>query len=376
MDNKNDALGGFASFLDMIPGAHTTDTSEDTSMFESITDEELDEIKGNTQQDIDTKDDKKDENDTTKGSSAEDDTDKIDEDVATTVEDTNVGTDDQYDDSTIITGFFDSLSEKLGWSDVTEDEKPKTAEDLIQYFADVIEEESKPEFANEEISKLNEFVLNGGKLADYFKTTADLDLDNIDLDDENNQKLIVRNFMKEKGYSSAQIDKRISRMEDAGILEDEARDNIDSLKEIKKATQEKLLEDQRKIQAEQIEAQRKFYGTVVEAINKLDNIRGIKVPEKDLPKLKDYIFKPESDGTSKWAKASRENYVNNLIEAAYFSMAGDTLVKRAKDKGNNDAVNRFKQTLNSTTIASKNTRKQRQDDAPVWLSAARQLRKA
>jgi len=65
-------------------------------------------------------------------------------------------------------------------------------------------------------------VKQGGKLQDYLKIDAEIDLDGIDLEDEGSQKIIVKALLKEKGFSQKQIDKKISKYEDAGLLEDEA----------------------------------------------------------------------------------------------------------------------------------------------------------
>lgn len=53
------------------------------------------------------------------------------------------------------------------------------------------------------------------------------------MEDESNQKLVVKQFLKEKGISAKQIEKKISKYEEAGLLEDEAQDALESLKEIK-----------------------------------------------------------------------------------------------------------------------------------------------
>ena len=63
-------------------------------------------------------------------------------------------------------------------------------------------------------------------------------LDNIDLEDENNQKSIVKLLLREKGFNEKQIDKKIQKYEDAGLLEDEAEDALEDLKEIKEQKKE------------------------------------------------------------------------------------------------------------------------------------------
>ena len=51
---------------------------------------------------------------------------------------------------------------------------------------DVIEEESKPEYASDEIEALDAYVKQGGDLKDYLTIDTELDIDNIDITDEDN----------------------------------------------------------------------------------------------------------------------------------------------------------------------------------------------
>ena len=52
--------------------------------------------------------------------------------------------------------------------------------------------------------------------------------------------------MKESGYSTKQIEKKIAKYEEAGILEDEATDALESLVQIKSKKKEQLLIQQQK----------------------------------------------------------------------------------------------------------------------------------
>ena len=150
---------------------------------------------------------------------------------------------DEEDDSEVVTNFFDAMSEELGWEFEEGDEKPKNVSELINYFKTVIEENSKPDFASEEIEALDAYVKQGGDLKKYLQIDAELDLEDIDLDEESNQKAVVKMWLKEKGFSSKQIEKKISKYEDAGLLEDEAQDAIEDLKEIREQRKEQLLKE-------------------------------------------------------------------------------------------------------------------------------------
>lgn len=276
----------------------------------------------------------------------------------------------------MVTNFFDAIAEKLEWSDVTDEEKPKSVEDLINYFSKVIEEDSKPQYASEEVEALDNFVKQGGDLTKYLQIDAELDLDEIDLDDETNQKLVVKSLLREKGFNEKQIDKKISKYVDAGLLEDEAQDAVEDLKEIKEQKKEQLLAEQKRAYEQYRQRQQDFCDNVVTEIKNLKNIRGIAIPEKDKKILIDYILKPDSDGKTKYQKDYAKGGIKNLIESAYFTMNADKLINAAKREGNNSAINKFKDSLKNTTInsKSKNTSGRDSNSDTIWDSFTRRLR--
>lgn len=381
MDNIT--LNGFEVFEDLMPGASvknktntiSTTEEEDTkididSASEELSEEELNNIRKTAktedkEENEDVNTEKDDEVIVKKTSKEENKTEDIEVD-----EEEN---DESSNETTIVTGFFDSLSEKLGWEDVSEEEKPKTVEDLIDYFNDVIEENSTPQYASEEIEQLDKFVKNGGNLRDYFTIDAEVDLENIDMEEESNQKLVLKEFLREKGFNNTQIEKKLNKYEDAGILEDESQDAIEALKEIRENKKQQLLKQQEKSAQQAAERQREYFDAVVNEIKGLDNIRGVKIPEKDKRVLLEYIFKPTSDGMTKFQKDWSKS-VKNLIESAYFTMKGDTFVKAAETKGSNAAINKFKDSLNKTGISRKTKKQDNTSTESMWNSFARRLR--
>jgi hypothetical protein len=272
-----------------------------------------------------------------------------------------------------VTALFDAIAEELEWDfdDDEKEEKPKTVEELVKYFKEVIEEQSVPEYANEDVAKLDEFVRNGGRLEDYFSITPDIDFENVDMEDENNQKLVLKELLARKGYSDKQIAKKIERFEDAGVLEDEAKDAIEELQEIDAKEKEELLEQQRIKKQEQVERQQKFFDDVVGEIKSLDNIRGIKIPAKDKKELLSYIFKADASGKTQYQKDYSKS-VKNLIESAYFTMRGDTLLDAAKKQGTSSAIKNLKNSLRSTGV-SKGTKRVNTNPSNSIFSRAVQL---
>ena len=390
MDKKM-TLGGFEAVLDsFIPnpdgGFKNSNIDEnvnvDADEFESLDDEELEDIKKNN---IEVKNKK--ENPVEEGTEEEEIEEGDIEDKPkrkpgrprkeeTIEEETeeDEGVEDNNEEN-VVTNFFDAMAEKLNWEFEEDEDKPKSVDELINYFQNVIEENSKPEYSSEEVEALDNFVKQGGDLKKYLTIDAELDLDDIDIEDEANQKLVVKQLLKEKGFSTKKIDKLVSRYEEAGLLEDEAQDALEDLKEIKEERKKQLLEDQKKAYRKQLQRQQQFYDNVVSEIKGLKNIRGITVPEKDKKVLMDYILKPDTDGKTKYQKDYAKGGVKNLIESAYFTMNADKLIEAAKREGNNSAIDKFRQSLKSSSITTK-SRKQAtgSDDDPIWFSAARQLR--
>ncbi len=390
MDKKM-TLGGFEAVLDsFIPnpdgGFRNSNVDENVNVnadeFESLDDEELEDIKKNnievknkkekpveegTEEEEIEEEDIEDKPKRKPGRPRKEETIEEETEEEEEVEDNN--------EENVVTNFFDAMAEKLNWEFEEGEEKPKSVDELINYFQNVIEENSKPEYSSEEVEALDNFVKQGGDLKKYLTIDAELDLDDIDIEDETNQKLVVKQLLKEKGFSTKKIDKLVSRYEEAGLLEDEAQDALEDLKEIKEERKKQLLEDQKKAYREQLQRQQQFYDNVVSEIKGLKNIRGITVPEKDKKVLIDYILKPDTDGKTKYQKDYAKGGVKNLIESAYFTMNADKLIEAAKREGNNSAIDKFRRSLKSSSITTK-SRKQAtsSDDDPIWFSAARQLR--
>lgn len=379
MENNKNTLGGFEAIFDaFVPKVNEKGDVDnidiDPDEEGALTEEELNDIKN--QEDPSLKNIPKAK--TQKEEIEEDDnlTNPEEDDIKDDIE-RDAPQQNDFDEESMVGGFFDSISERLGWEFADDEEKPKTIESLIDYFQQMIEEESKPQYSSKEIEDLDNFVKQGGKLQDYLQIDAEIDLDSINIEDESAQKAVVRALLKEKGFSSKQIEKKITKYEDAGLLEDEAEDAIEDLKEIKELKKKQLLEQQEKAYKQYQANQQNFYNNVVAEIKNLKNIRGISIPEKDKRELIDYIFKPGSDGRTKYQTDYIKGGVRNLIESAYFTKNADKLIQAAKREGNNSAIDKFKQSLRSSMVngKSRNTRTSNsEDNSTIWDNFAKRLR--
>lgn len=391
-NNSNDTLFGFTAITDMF----TEQVGNTISQDDDIDDEELERLKQEsvkarpatpgsknkkTEEEVeeeeteDIEEEEVEEPKKSKKASKKKDKEEIEEEE--TEEEIEKESEEETEEDEVeskqVSALFDAIAEELEWDfdEEEEEEKPKTVEELVKYFKEVIEEQSTPEYASEDVAKLDEFVRNGGKLEDYFSITPDIDVDNVDIENENEQKIVLRELLARKGYSDKQIAKKIERFEDAGVLEDEARDAVEELQEIVAKEKEELLEQQRIKKEEMMQHQQKFFDDVVGEIKSLDNIRGIKIPAKDKKELLAYIFKADASGKTQYQKDYSKS-VKNLIESAYFTMRGDTLLDAAKKQGTSSAIKNLKNSLRSTGV-SKGTKRINTSSSNSIFSRAVQL---
>lgn len=247
---------------------------------------------------------------------------------------------------------FDAVAESLGWNvaDIDEKERPVTVDELTNYLAETVRQNSVPTYADERIQALDEYVKNGGKFEDFYSVQKEqLTLDSINLEDENNQKAVVKELLKHEGYTDDQINKRVSRYEDADMLYEESEDALERLKVIRKQEQELAAKQQEEYMHQQQEKQRAFFTDVTNNIKGLTNIRGIAIPKEDRAALFEYIFKVDQNGVSQYQKDFNANLTKNLIESAYFTMKADALISSAKKNGESSAADKLRKMLRHST---------------------------
>lgn len=314
------------------PDAQTTEPSEDNNDTNVQTNPVQDDLNNNNTTTQDPQ-----QTTTTDDANDIDNPDDISSDEGLETEAANVG------------AFFDAFAEQLGW-EVTDEEKPKSVEDLIGYIEDVVEENSKPQYADERIARLDAYVKNGGNFEDFYnKMSQSIEYDSLDIEDEDNQKLAVRDYLKLSGYTDEQISKKIERYEDADMLADEAEDALERLKLYQQRQVEEQQAYQEQIRKQQQEQAQQFVINLNSTIDNLKSIRGVTIPKEDRKLLFDYITKVDANGLTQYQKDFNKNMVNNLIESAYFTMKGDALIGEATRNGQTTAANKLRQMLRHTT---------------------------
>lgn len=267
-----------------------------------------------------------------------------------TTEDTSDPSDEDVHEAQQVGLLFDAIGESFGWNmdDIKEEDRPLTVDDLTNYMREVVQQNSVPQYADERIQQLDEYVKNGGKFEDFYgKQQQSLSYDNMDMEDEDNQKAVVSELLRYSGYTDDQIKNKISRYEDADMLEEESADALDRLKQIKQHELEMAQQQQAAYLQQQEEQSKQFYNDCMNQIKSLSSIRGVQIPKEDRAKLADYIFNVDQDGVSKFQRDynNKDNFINNLLTTAYITMKGDSFVSTAKRDGESSATEKLRKML-------------------------------
>ena len=272
------------------------------------------------------------------------------DDTIDNTEDTSDPSDADVNEAQQVGLLFDAIGESFGWNmdDIKEEDRPLTVDDLTHYMRKVVQQNSIPQYADERIQQLDEYVKNGGKFEDFYgKQQQSISYDNIDMEDEDNQKAVVSELLRYNGYTDDQIKNKISRYEDADMLEEESADALDMLKQIKQHELEMAQQQQAAYLQQQEEQSKQFYDDCMNQIKSLSSIRGVQIPKEDRAKLADYIFNVDQDGISKFQKDynNKDNFINNLLTTAYITMKGDSFISTAKRDGESSATEKLRKML-------------------------------
>lgn len=346
-------------------GAETTDTTDVTNMGRQDSVVEVD-----TEKETPDTEDGDSEDDENKGeftvgnddsdvpehilNNSKNDYDKDNTDINDDIDDSNDSepSEEEVTEAQQVSALFDAVGESLGWNmtDFNDDDKPVTVDQFTEYLGKVVEQNSVPKYADDRIAKLDEYVKNGGKFEDFYaKQQESLSFENLDLENESNQKSVIRELLKYNGYTDEQINNKISRYEDADMLYDESEDALERLKFIRQQEIKDSRKQQEELAKQQEEQSKQFFQNVSQDISSLDSIRGISIPKEDRAALYDYIFKVDQDGISQYQKDFNANLSKNLIESAYFTMKGDALVSGAKRDGETSAAEKLRKLLRHTS---------------------------
>jgi hypothetical protein len=243
------------------------------------------------------------------------------------------------------------LSKKLKLDVDEKDLKFESVDEVLEFMSEIINENSKPTYASDEVEAYDEYVRNGGSLKDFYREvySGKLDVNTVDIEKEYDQRAVVRENLLNQGYKEDKIKKMISRYEESETLKEEAEDAVELLKEFNQKKAESLLVSQKNEAAQIRKQQQKFFEDVNTTIKSISDIKGFPISEKEKRELLQYAFNPEEDGLSKYQKDYKSD-VMNILESAWLAKNRDknlaiTTSDDASKKGSSDAYKTLRDKL-------------------------------
>jgi len=249
----------------------------------------------------------------------------------------------------------EKLYDELGFDFKEGEKKFESVKDVANFIREVVEENSIPNFANTEVQKLNDYVTNGGKIEKYFENiyTDGIDVNSIDIDQESNQRAVLKEQLKLQGFSQNRIDSKLKRAEETGILKEEAEDAVEFVKKYREENSEKLLGEQQKVKEVAEKQQQKFYDDVVSNIEGRKDIMGSNLSNSDKKKAVEYIFRADKEGRTQFQKDTMSP--EDFVEIALIKMKQDSLIKNITRRAESQAARNLKDKLRTKTKYAKNS---------------------
>jgi hypothetical protein len=267
-----------------------------------------------------------------------------------TVEDTDEDLDEDDDTESandIIGVFAEHLSEK-GIIDIGEDTNFDDISSLETVIQDKIssEIEAYKEGLPDIVSKLTDFIDSGGDPHRFLEATlATPDLSNLDLDKEEAQVKVVKEWLKIQGETADEIDETIEDFEDAGLLAKRAAKYHKRLMAHKEQEKQNLVKAQKQDHSDRRAAYDNYLSEVKTTVESAEEIAGIPITKKEKKDFYTYFTEPLNErGETKYALDLREDPVDNSVKLAYFLYKGFNF-KNIEAKATTKAANKLQDRL-------------------------------
>ena len=211
---------------------------------------------------------------------------------------------EETEEDTSVLQVFAEIQRENGLIDFKDDEFENSEDWLLSKVQDTINtkigeyKDSMPE----EIKYLLENHEEGVNIYDLLQSDAQQrSYDSIDKeklsDSDSLQKRLVKDLLLLNGFSEAQVEKKVSRYEDAGVLLDEAEEALSTLQDAQKQQKQHLVQRQKEEQKQRVEAHKVWLNDLkTHIIKKEEILPGFNLTPKDKDSLYNGITKLDRHG--------------------------------------------------------------------------------
>lgn len=282
-------------------------TKEDPA--KTLTDEEIEELTKGSEEKIEEEDSatSEEEDDTTENS---DDTEETEEEKSEEKEDIEYSYKafaNYLSDQGIID--YEDSDDIEDTPEILEEAVMNTAKNMLQEYKESLPEDGR---------LFLDYIEKGGDPSKFFSTyEKGFDIEKINLDDDLDQKRVIKEFLELQGYTGEEIEEEIKDYEDALILGKKAKTAFNKVKDHLNKEKERIVQEQEKQLALQQEEAEKYIENVKTFIASSNTLGGLAIDNKDKKAFEDYLLKRDREGYTEYEKDLSANPLQTQIELAY-----------------------------------------------------------
>lgn len=225
---------------------------------------------------------------------------------------------------------YDALEQRLGISIENLEDKPTDdINGFMDFIEKVIEDNSSPSYATEETRKFDEYVKAGYDPKKFLSAVyGSGELDKFSIDTEDGQKEFLRYIYKLKypTWNSDKVNQRIEKMVEGDLMEDEAKELFNGLKEEEKGKLKLLHSEKDKVDSDRRISYDRTIQNLRNKINGSDKIAGFEINTTEKNSFFKYLTERGSDGRTPYERKLLEPETKyNLAYLAFKNITKDKM---------------------------------------------------
>lgn len=222
----------------------------------------------------------------------------------------------------------------IGLLDELEDEVDDTPEALELAVRKTVEnsistyKESIPDVGKQFL----DYLEKGGDPYKFLETVnTNIDYKTLDLDNEDNQKLVLKEYFKTQEWTQDEIEDALADYEEGMILKKRAEKAAKDLEKIHSKQVEQLQAEQEQMIAERAKQHEEYINTVKNSIRSSNQIAGLQITDAEKAQFEKYLLETDRDGLTGYAKEIQANPIQTQLELAYLKFKKFDFSKVAKE---------------------------------------------
>lgn len=216
--------------------------------------------------------------------------------------------------------------------DVVYESINRTVQEGIKSYKDSIPETGK---------QFLDYLEKGGDPKKYIDTLQrPINLDKLDLDNESDQELVMREYLKLSDYSSEEIDETIADYKDGLLLDKQSKVAFKKLEKSFDKRNESLIKEQEAYAESQREQYANYQKLVDTTIESSTNLAGLEITKAEKDSFKKYLLLRDKDGLTSYEREVQEDPVKTQLELAYLKFKKYDFAS-AKKQGESEATKKL-----------------------------------